>query len=479
MAGDDPIGRLGAMLTERGFTEAGLERALAGLEPSTAEALRTVHPPGDERLAPLVELFTFGLPVPIRDVERALSPLGLSELEGERVVHAHRGLLTAPLRITPWAGLLLFHDPWGGATLPGDYVGGPNEAAATLAHVTVRRPVEAALDVGAGCGLQALLASRHTHRVVATDVNPRAVAIAGLNARLNGARNLECREGDLFEPVAGDQFDLVVANPPYVISPDSNLLFRDSGLGPGELCARIAAEAAAHLTEGGFACMLANWATGARADRWAEPCSWARETGCDACALSYGAEEPLPYAARWSEPPASADAETHAATVRRWLDFYERSGIESIWFGGLVLRRRPGRNWFTALDLTSEGGGSGGDQLLRLFEANDFLESSGDLGAVPFEAVPGSRLIHVLEHREHGYALDDASVTLAQGLGVRGPVDPLAVHVLLRLDGERTLDALVDEVASERGIDRALLRERSFETVRRLYGHGLLVRPGG
>jgi methylase of polypeptide subunit release factors len=476
VAGDDPIGRLGAILTERGFTEAGLDRALAGLEPATAEALRTVHPPGDQRLAPLVELFSFGLPVSIDEVERALSPLRVPELEAEGVVLAHGGLLTAPLRITPWSGFLLLHDRWGEATLAGDYVGGPTESAETLRHLTVRRAVEAALDLGTGCGLQALLASRHARRVVGSDVNPRALAIARMNMRLNGVTNVKFVEGDLFEPVAGERFDLVVANPPYVISPDSNLLFRDSGLGPGELCRRVAVGAAAHLNEGGYACMLANWPTNSTTARWDAPRSWTHESGCDACTLTYGPEAPLVYAARWSEPPASADATGHAATVRRWLEFYERAGIESIWFGGLVLRRREGRNWFTGLDLTSEGSGSGSEQIMRIFAANDLLQNADALGDVRFEPVPGTRLTHVLEHRDETYSLDEAAVTVAEGIGVRARLHPLAVHVVVRLDGRRTLDEVVREVAAERGLDAESLTERSLEAVRRLYRLGLLAR---
>ena len=479
MPGDDPISRLGALLTERGFTEAGLEQALAGLGPDTAEVLRTVHPPGDDRLAPLVELFSFGLPVSIDEVERALSPLSVASLEAEGVALAHDGLLTAPLRITPWSGFLLFHDRWGEAALAPDYVGGPTDSAATLAHLTVRRVVEAALDLGTGCGLQALLASRHARRVVASDVNPRALAIARMNMRLNGVTNVEVVEGDLFEPVAGLRFDLVVANPPYVISPDSTFLFRDSGLEPGELCRRVLVGAAAHLNEGGYACTLANWATDSTGDRWMAPRSWTRESGCDVCTLSYGAEAPLVYAARWSEPPAAADAAAQAATVGRWLEFYERAGIESIWFGGLVLRCREGRNWFTGIDLTSEGGGSGSDQILRIFTANDFLENGGALDDVRFGPVPGTRLTHVLEHRDDRYSLEEAAVTVAEGIGAQARLDPLAVHVVVRLDGRSTLAEIVREVAAERGLAPEPLAERSLDAVRRLYGLGLLARAEG
>jgi methylase of polypeptide subunit release factors len=58
--------------------------------------------------------------------------------------------------------------------------------------------VGSVLDLGAGCGIQALLAARHADRVVASDLNPRAVGIAAFNAALNEVA-VDCVEGDLFE----------------------------------------------------------------------------------------------------------------------------------------------------------------------------------------------------------------------------------------------------------------------------------------
>ena len=83
--------------------------------------------------------------------------------------------------------------------------------------------------MGTGNGIQAILLAAHARHVVATDVNARALEYAELNAALNGVHNVELRRGS-FEPVEGEQFDLVVANPPYVVSPEHAYLFRDSGL---------------------------------------------------------------------------------------------------------------------------------------------------------------------------------------------------------------------------------------------------------
>jgi release factor glutamine methyltransferase len=72
------------------------------------------------------------------------------------------------------------------------------------------------LDLGTGSGVGALFAARRGFRVVAVDINPEAVRCARVNALLHHLEDrIEARQGDLFAPVAGDRFDLVLFNPPF------------------------------------------------------------------------------------------------------------------------------------------------------------------------------------------------------------------------------------------------------------------------
>ena len=76
---------------------------------------------------------------------------------------------------------------------------------------------ERVLELGTGCGLLAILAAKAGARVVATDINPAVVECARANAAAHGvADHIDFRLGDLFEPVAGERFDLVIFNPPYL-----------------------------------------------------------------------------------------------------------------------------------------------------------------------------------------------------------------------------------------------------------------------
>ena len=116
-----------------------------------------------------------------------------------------------------------------------DHVLGISSASTSLAQLTIREPVGRALDLGTGCGVQALHLAGHSGAVVATDVNQRALRLTRFNVALNDVRTpVDVRDGSFFEPVAGERFDLIATNPPFVISPATGerLVYRDSGL-PG------------------------------------------------------------------------------------------------------------------------------------------------------------------------------------------------------------------------------------------------------
>lgn len=78
--------------------------------------------------------------------------------------------------------------------------------------------VTSVLDLGTGTGAAAIVAARRSRIVVAVDINPAAVRCARINALLNNVENrMTVLNGDLFDPVAGRQFDLVLFNPPFFV----------------------------------------------------------------------------------------------------------------------------------------------------------------------------------------------------------------------------------------------------------------------
>lgn len=159
----------------------------------------------------LGDLFLRGVPMNRRFVADAVAPLSPADLP-EMGLCVIRGDSVHPrVSLEPHDGLIFAGDLPRGRR---DQVGGVSRAGITLSHLTVRNGAVSTLDLGTGCGLQALLSAGHSSQVTATDVNRRALRFAAFNAALNGIANVEFRQGTWCEPVRGRKFDLIVANPP-------------------------------------------------------------------------------------------------------------------------------------------------------------------------------------------------------------------------------------------------------------------------
>jgi SAM-dependent methyltransferase len=170
------------------------------------------------------------------------------------------GLARARASLYPVGNSLVFSDhAWpklphpGCLEVPHDQVMYVGADSRWLARATVRRPVSYVLDLCTGSGVQALRAARHAQRVVAVDLNPRAVRCTRFNARALGLSNVEVALGDLFDPVQGERFDLITANPPFVPSPVNSIGFRDGGHSGEDVQRRIVAGLPQHLAPGGIA----------------------------------------------------------------------------------------------------------------------------------------------------------------------------------------------------------------------------------
>jgi methylase of polypeptide subunit release factors len=446
----DAVRLLAQALTSRGFAAERVREVVGG----TGAAL-TPLPVVARRLAPgdpvgvLIALFLHGAPVPAAAAAQALDPLGLAAAERLGVVRVEGGEATATVRIGPFGPLLLASDR--GEDLFRDFVMAGAGSSRTLASLTVRRRVRSALDLGTGSGVQAFLAARHAEKVTAVDLNPRALAFARFNALLNGIDNVEFEEGSWYAPVAGRRFDLVVSNPPFVVVPDGEFLFRDGGVGgSGDGLSRHVAEGAPeHLTDGGVAQVLLNWIH-PRGQDWSAPVrAWVAGAGCDAWLLHGASDDAARYAVLWNQhllhdPPA------HAAAIERWLDAFAAAGVEAIGFGLLTLRRGNAAPWFRADELPEDPGPAAGAQLEATIAAHDALARLADLrdllSARPV-ANPDHRLEQVLALRGGRYEVEAARLRLRAPLAFTADVDVFAATLLTLLDGTRTLAEAADLAA--------------------------------
>lgn len=419
-------------------------------------------------LATLTELFVLGGTVPRERAERHLAPIGLEALAALGLVAVDDGVL-ATVRIVPHDELLLASDLPGGKRL--DHVAAAHRPSATLAHLTVRTPVGRALDVGTGNGVQALLLASHADRVVATDVNERALAFAEFNAALNGFENIEFRAGSFLEPVAGERFDLVVANPPYVVSPETEYLFRDSGLGRDRVSEQLVRGLPGLLDEGAFATVMVSWIDGGEDPP--RPATWLADSGCDGFILHSPLEEALASAAAWNRDAGSP--EEYRVRLDRWADYYRDEGIEQLGYGAIVLRRREGVNWVRALELPGNPLSPASTHILRLFAAQGFLDGRPELLDARFEFAPGVHLEQELDPREGGWVVQETTLAATDGLAFRVGLDPNAARIVTALRPDRSLGDVFAIVAADIDADVDAVRLAGSELVRRLLQLGLVT----
>ncbi|MBZ0115507.1 MAG: methyltransferase, partial [Sandaracinaceae bacterium] len=164
------------------------------------------------------------------------------------------GEVWSAMRLLPIEGIWILSDH---LAQQGDPAMGPGATTLRLAHWMGEVSGERVLDVGCGAGSLALVAAKRGARATGVDISERAIALTKINACLNGLE-VEARAGDLFAPVAGESFDRIVAQPPFVIrsSEVEALTFLHGGDNGDELTMRIFAELAPSLAPGGRALVL-------------------------------------------------------------------------------------------------------------------------------------------------------------------------------------------------------------------------------
>ena len=238
-----------------------------------------------------------------------------------------------------------------------DFVLGLGGAGRTLAEITPRHRVHSALDLGTGCGIQAILLARHADRVVATDFSIRALHLAALTAQLNGVEeSIEFRLGSLFDPVP-ESFDLIVSNPPFVITPqgrDGQLEYRDGGMEGDGIMRTLLAQTPGHLRPDGHAVFLGNWEYGPDT---VDPTGWVGDAQTSIMVIERERLDPVAYAETWIRDGGVARAtQRWAADTEAWLTDFASRSVDRIGFGWVRMHRLPDEA--SGLDATASGAGA-------------------------------------------------------------------------------------------------------------------------
>lgn len=460
----------------------------------------------DSALAVLATMFILGMSVNTATAARALptvtlagaQELGLCDVRDDSVVARidlrPYDFLDAQGAVSWWIASDLGELATGRA-LRTDHVLGVGGASLTLSGLLIPDQVDSVLDLGTGCGIQAMHASRWAGRVVATDISRRALTFAELNAALNGIGNIEFRHGSLFEPVIGDRFDRIVSNPPFVITPRSadvpEYEYRDGGMVGDALVEAVVSGARDHLVDGGIAQLLGNWEyradpPGLGTDGLQRAAGWADAAGLDAWIIERERQDPAQYADTWIRDGGTRPGtEEFERLCGAWLDDFAARGVTGVGFGFMLLRNHetaPSRRLrIERLDAPLGRGTAGlGSHLASAVAADDWQAARDD------DEVLAARLIvagDVTEERSHWPGEPDPSVLLLrQGGGFRRElrVGTELAAIVGACDGELSLGAIVVAVAELLELDLAELRRTTVAEARDLLVDGiLLVGSGG
>jgi len=475
-------------------------RELARLEQLARAAGKSPEP-----AAALAALFMFGMPQPRDTVAAALPALGV---EGA----IELGLVAADDGVRPLIDLrpYEFTDAHGagqwwiasdlgevssGAALRPDHVLGVGGASMTLTGLMIASQANAAagtvLDLGTGCGIQAMHASRHARHVVATDISERALWFAALNAELNEIDTIELRSGSLFHPVVGETFDQVVSNPPFVITPRAEGVpayeYRDGGMVGDALVAEVIRGMATHLAAGGIAQLLGNWEYRDEEDGLDRVRGWiesAAGTGLDAWVIEREVQDVASYAETWIR-----DGGTKPGTPEfdrlygAWLDDFGERGVARVGFGYILLRRRAdaaaGFRRIERLHAPLGANAAGlGEHLATCLAAQAWQAGLSDESLLLATLTVAS---DVTEERHYwpGDA-DPTVITLRQGGGFGRTVEAGTAFAALvgACDGELSIRAICAALAELLGADEAALTAELLPSVRELVSTGILLAPG-
>lgn len=440
-------------------------------------ALRALRPLiGADGVAALAAAFVLGEPLPRRVLDAALPRLGTAGAarlglvvpggaDGDDPVHPLVDL--RPYSAGDAGHWWVASDPGELATrgpLREDHVLGIGGASAMLAQCTTRRPVGRVLDLGTGCGVQALHARRHAAHVTGTDVSRRALAFAAFNLALDvAATPYHLIEGSLLEPVAGQRFDLVVSNPPFVITPRRDGVpayeYRDGGQVGDALVESLVTGLGAVLAPGGTAQLLGNWEH-RRGLPWDERVrGWLAASGLDGWVVQREVQDVAEYAQLWIRDGGAPDPDRFDALLGAWLDDFASRDVEAVGFGIITLRKPlrdsgsdgappPGRPLIARVE-EARGPVTGplGEHLAAGLDALELLASQS-----PSQLLARTWLVadDVTEERYHRPGEEDPAVILLRqggGFGRAVQVTGTVAAVVGACDGDLPLDRIVGAVA--------------------------------
>lgn len=378
----------------------------------------------------------------------------------------------------------------GGPAQPDHVMGIGGATRSLIAQLPIDR-VGTALDLGTGCGIVAMHLALRADRVVATDISERALMFARANLRLNGITSeIELRSGSLFEPVAGETFDLIASNPPFVITPraagETIYEYRDGGRTGDALAEEVVAQGPAHLATGGTLVCLANWESHwgqnglGRVERWIAAAADTAAAPLTAWVIERDKLTPLGYGQMWARDGGDRPGtEAYDERLTAWLEDFSARRVVRVGLGSIRIARAAGAEASATVHLDEATGAFAQTGVASGLAAA--FEAGAHTAALSDEAVLATTWIRdaaVREEREHVPGVEAPSaITLVTDSPIarRVAADPLLAAAVGACDGDLTLGQIADALAMLLEVEEGAARAALVASARELSWLGMLA----
>lgn len=431
-------------------------------------------------LETFVRLFMMNRPVELEKARAAFEPLSLQQVVDAKLIQVENNQVSCTKNILPLDNFYFISDapPDPNTTLHKDWVMGIGSTTKTLLNLTPRIKASKTLDLGCGCGIHALFAASHSDTVWATDRNLRAIEYAEFNRILNDKNNIKCIGGNLFEPISNEKFDLIISNPPFVISPSATFTFRDSGLRGDKFCYQVIRESFQHLEIEGTLVMMFNWVHHSQQDWRTQLRQWFEDMNCNVFVMrhkEYGASD---YASHWIGASEGRNPDAFEEEYNKWMRFFDKEGIEAISMGALILRKSlDSKGWFHLEDSLGMIHQPVGDDIQRLFKIRDFFFNVPHeaLLRMKFNASNNLSNNQTFEVEDGLWATKSVELNKTTGIPYSFTVDAFIIGLISQCNGAVELGKILQDFSTKIGEDPSSFFPKVVPFIRHLIECGFLL----
>lgn len=241
-----------------------------------------------------------------------------------------------------------------------------------LVNTAPRKLSEMTLDLCTGSGIQSIIASKYSKQVFAVDINPRAIRFSRFNIQLNDINNIKVFKGDLYNALPNLKFETILANPPFVPSPDENMKFRDGGVKGETILSNIIKNSKDYLTNKGRLYIVTDLVDVENYQQKLK--KWWGSSNAKMMVLKTADRNEILFSVPHCHYPFNQTYKEYSNELIKWVGNFQKSNLNAVNFGYILIEKSNYTIYFSKT--ISNPSIPIYDQVEEFFEQNDFLNQS-------------------------------------------------------------------------------------------------------